>query len=100
MKSVMSRDGIIAARAPGVAAQDSPRRQPRPRPGAMALEGLDRVVGAGGREPAMPAPPGREGVLVRANEGNQHATHADYPRLARSNSSMSSATQAVSPSPE
>ena len=69
------RDGIISARAEGVAAGKPLEREKSAPKHAMGLHGLQGVLRAGGLKPAATGKQGRQKKLVEPYEGNAYRAH-------------------------
>ena len=65
------RHGVVAAAAPGMAAQDAANGEIEAAQGAVLAEGLKRILRAGGREAAGGRRQGRDESLVEADGGNE-----------------------------
>ena len=72
---------VIAAIAEGMAAQNSPQGHERTAAGAMAFDGINGILGAGGGEAAGRWKQGRDQELVCPDEGEKKISTAFLQKI-------------------
>ena len=70
-----SRNGVISTFMERIAAEDALERQPAALEGAIFFNGLQGVLGAGGDIVAAAGPVGRNGPLLKPDQGFQNMLH-------------------------
>ncbi len=77
----LSRDGVVAAAAPGIAAEDALEAEPEPFKGTVFAESLESILGAGGGEPAAGRLERRDAQLIKLYQQEKRCREYSFKQL-------------------